>query len=135
MSKKVFFTVIIIGIVFFSFLYVEVVEDNKVALEEQKIKEEKYKKIRIEEERKEAYKRSQQNTQNTKSSSKPIILTSYEPKVGMTAREVYDSSWAYPNDVVKTTTSSGTTEMWIYPEGNYIHFKDGRVSSVKASSY
>ncbi|MFJ8063298.1 hypothetical protein ACIQYS_01520 [Psychrobacillus sp. NPDC096426] len=68
------------------------------------------------------------------STKQPIVLTSYEPKIGMTAQQVYDSSWGYPNDQTKSTTASGTTEMWVYPENNYIHFKDGKVVSINESN-
>lgn len=73
---------------------------------------------------------SDSNSYTPRVSTPKITLTSYEPTIGMTANEVHDSSWAYPNDVSKTTTAGSTTEMWVYPEGNYIHFKDGKVISI-----
>jgi tetratricopeptide (TPR) repeat protein len=51
------------------------------------------------------------------------------PSIGMTADEVRNSTWGYPDDINKTVTSYGTTEQWVY--GNkYIYFRDGVVTSI-----
>ncbi|MEI4770940.1 hypothetical protein WAX74_15060 [Psychrobacillus sp. FJAT-51614] len=63
-----------------------------------------------------------------------IQITSYEPQLGMTAQQVYDSTWGYPDRTTTSTTSYGVTEMWVYPESNYIHFKDGKVVGIDGSS-
>lgn len=73
---------------------------------------------------------SDSNSYTPRVSTPTTSITSYEPTIGMTAKEVHDSSWAFPNDVSKTITAESTTEMWIYPDGNYIHFKNGKVVSI-----
>lgn len=57
-------------------------------------------------------------------------ITSYEPKIGMYADEVYDSSWGYPDNKNTYKDSSGGTEVWFYPENNTITFKDGKVIAI-----
>lgn len=53
----------------------------------------------------------------------------------MTKQEVLDSSWGYPNDMQKRTTENGSTEMWVYPDYNFIHFENGKVVTINESSY
>lgn len=53
-----------------------------------------------------------------------------EPKIGMTAAEVKNSSWGSPDKINKDTYSWGTTEQWVYNKKGYIYFKNGKVTSI-----
>jgi len=45
--------------------------------------------------------------------------------------EMAIDSWGEPDDVQKTSLASGNTEKWIYPDGRYLYFKNGRLESWK----
>lgn len=70
-----------------------------------------------------------ENDDNKNSSS-----TMYEPKIGMTAEEVRNSSWGLPKSVNKTTTKYGTNEQWVYPNYNYIYLENGVVTAIQESN-
>ena len=53
-----------------------------------------------------------------------------KPKIGMTAAEVYSSTWGAPLRTNKTTTSYGVSEQWVYDKG-YITFSDGVVTAIQ----
>lgn len=53
-----------------------------------------------------------------------------EPKIGMTASEVENSTWGKPNKKNKDTYSWGTKEQWVYSGYKYIYFENGIVTSI-----
>ncbi len=53
-----------------------------------------------------------------------------DPKIGMTEAEVYASSWGYPKNRNKTTTSAGTREQLVYDFG-YIYLTNGIVTAIQ----
>ena len=60
------------------------------------------------------------------------ILENMNPSVmlGMTPYEVKNnSSWGEPRKVTRTTSASGTSEIWFYKRGA-LWFNNGRVSSI-----
>lgn len=53
------------------------------------------------------------------------------PTIGMTMREVENSSWNFPNKVNKTTTMNGTTEQWVYNDQGYLYFTNGILTAIQ----
>ena len=53
-----------------------------------------------------------------------------KPKIGMSASEVRQSTWGYPDKINKDTYSWGTTEQWVYKNKGYIYFRNGVVTSI-----
>lgn len=53
-----------------------------------------------------------------------------EPRIGMSADDVKNSTWGYPKKVNKTTTSQGTSEQWVYDYG-YIYITNGIVYAIQ----
>ena len=51
--------------------------------------------------------------------------------IGMSEEEVYHSTWGHPQHKNRTTTGYGTTEQWVYGNGNYLYFTDGKLTSVQ----
>ncbi|MFQ8661519.1 MAG: hypothetical protein ACLR9X_05410 [Clostridia bacterium] len=54
-----------------------------------------------------------------------------KPSIGMTKKEVEESTWGKPEDINKTTTRYGTREQWCYSGYRYIYFEDGIVTSIQ----
>lgn len=54
-----------------------------------------------------------------------------EPKVGMTADEIRQSTWGEPKSINKTTYSWGTKEQWCYSGYRYIYFENGVVTAIQ----
>jgi hypothetical protein len=53
-------------------------------------------------------------------------------RIGMTAIEVVErSNWGKPERKARTTTSKGTFEQWIYGDGNYLYFQNGRLTTIQ----
>jgi spore germination protein YaaH len=50
--------------------------------------------------------------------------------IGMTAAAAKASSWGSPQHIRRTTTASGTTELWVYENGNSLGFRNGRIESI-----
>ena len=59
-----------------------------------------------------------------------ILPVPSEPKIGMAAEEVKNSSWGEPDKINKTTYSWGTTEQWCYSNNRYIYLDDGYVTAI-----
>ena len=53
------------------------------------------------------------------------------PRIGMTADEARGSSWGEPEQVHTTLTAGGTTEQWVYPDGRFLYFTDGRLTAAQ----
>jgi hypothetical protein len=45
--------------------------------------------------------------------------------------EMAKDSWGEPNNIQKSTLSTGSTEKWSYTENRYLYFKNGRLESWK----
>ncbi len=56
--------------------------------------------------------------------------TKSEPRIGMTAQQVIESTWGRPEKVNKTTYAGGTKEQWVYSGYKYIYFENGRVTAI-----
>ena len=55
-------------------------------------------------------------------------------KIGMTKKQVIDASnWGQPISINETVTGGGTREQWVYGDGQYLYFTNGRVTAVQRS--
>lgn len=64
------------------------------------------------------------------SDSIEIPVETKEPEIGMSANEVYASTWGAPQKKNTTSTAYGTHEQWVYEDG-YIYFEDGIVTAIQ----
>jgi hypothetical protein len=55
---------------------------------------------------------------------------SSEPKIGMTAPEVLQTSWGTPNAKRTSTSSNGNTEVWMYSGARSVYFFNGKVTNI-----
>lgn len=52
-------------------------------------------------------------------------------RIGMTAKQVRDSSnWGSPQKVNRTTTVGRVTEQWVYSDG-FLYFTNGRLTAIQ----
>lgn len=61
----------------------------------------------------------------------PLVIQKEEPRIGMMADEVRNSSWGYPQKINKTTTKYGVSEQWVYSGYKYIYLDDGIVTAIQ----
>lgn len=53
-------------------------------------------------------------------------------RIGMTEIDVIErSNWGKPERKARTTNSKGTFEQWIYGDGNYLYFQNGRLATIQ----
>lgn len=53
-------------------------------------------------------------------------------RIGMTAKEVENkTNWGRPEKINRTITADGVTEQWIYGEGEYLYFHNGRLAAIQ----
>lgn len=53
-------------------------------------------------------------------------------KIGMTPDEVVEkSNWGRPQKKNRTTTTHGISEQWVYGNGNYLYFENGRLTAIQ----
>ena len=62
--------------------------------------------------------------------AKPTSSSKKDPAIGMTPEEVLQTSWGIPSAKRSSTSTNGTTEVWMYPAGKTIYFFKGRVSNI-----
>lgn len=53
------------------------------------------------------------------------------PYIGMTKSQAEESTWGKPNKINKTTTAYGTSEQWVYGNGKYLYFDNGKLISIQ----
>lgn len=51
--------------------------------------------------------------------------------IGMTPEDVLASNWGKPTDINRTTTATGVHEQWVYGNGNYLYFDNGRLTAIQ----
>ncbi len=51
--------------------------------------------------------------------------------LGMVKAQVLSSAWAEPNRKSEIESRTYFREIWFYPEGNELHFEDGRLAKIK----
>ncbi len=53
-------------------------------------------------------------------------------RIGMTTKQVKDgTNWGEPEVVNASQSANGTVEEWVYGAGNFVYFKNGRVTSIQ----
>jgi hypothetical protein len=52
-------------------------------------------------------------------------------RIGMTKKQVLASNWGEPEDINTTSTRNGTFEQWVYEDGNYLYFTNGRLTGIQ----
>ncbi len=51
--------------------------------------------------------------------------------IGMSEKEVLDSSWGRPTSVNRTINGSGKSEQWVYGTRNYLYFVNGILTTIQ----
>ena len=73
------------------------------------------------------------NTQRAHSKGK-IKLPSpplAQPQIGMTKKEIEESTWGKPKSINTTITKYGTSEQWVYSGSKYIYIENGIVTVIQ----
>lgn len=52
-------------------------------------------------------------------------------RLGMTAAIVRLCGWGEPNSINRTITSWGVSEQWVYGDGRYLYFRNGRLDTIQ----
>lgn len=52
-------------------------------------------------------------------------------RIGMTTKQVRECGWGDPDDVNQTHDRLGTREQWVYGDGNYLYFNNGRLTTIQ----
>jgi len=58
------------------------------------------------------------------------IIANYRVRIGMT-KEMCEDSWGKPESINRTTNAYGTSEQWVYGDGNYLYFDNGKLTSIQ----
>lgn len=59
------------------------------------------------------------------------LATKPDPRIGMTTNQVLNkSNWGKPSDINTTIDSSGKSEQWVYGNGEYLYFKNDKLTSI-----
>ena len=94
-------------------------------------------KARLEKMLKEAKKQEEQRRQNlvkTFGKQKASLILEGVVRIGW-SKYAAQESWGRPNDINKTTTSSGVREQWVYREKNYknkyLYFENGILTTIQ----
>lgn len=51
--------------------------------------------------------------------------------VGMSPQDALDSKWGRPDRVNRSTNRYGSSEQWVYGDGNYLYFENGVLTSIQ----
>ena len=57
-------------------------------------------------------------------------IANYKVRIGMT-KQMCEDSWGKPESINKTTNSYGTSEQWVYGDGNYLYFDNEKLTSIQ----
>lgn len=52
-------------------------------------------------------------------------------RIGMSVKQVLNSSWGRPEDVNRTTTAAGVSEQWVYGSNSYLYFTNGKLTAIQ----
>lgn len=53
-------------------------------------------------------------------------------RIGMTAKQVVNkTNWGKPGQINRTITADGVAEQWVYGEGEYLYFRNGRLTAIQ----
>lgn len=65
----------------------------------------------------------------------PVCVRQSKPpaRIGMSKDQVIKATqWGEPDTINTTTTSEGTSEQWVYGDGHYLYFRNGRLTAIQA---
>lgn len=55
-------------------------------------------------------------------------------RIGMTTKEVVSkTNWGKPEQINRTVTADSVTEQWVYGEGEYLYFRNGRLTAIQTN--
>lgn len=52
-------------------------------------------------------------------------------RIGMTAQLVKDCGWGEPTSINRTVTAHRISEQWVYREGSYLYFDNGKLTTIQ----
>lgn len=53
-------------------------------------------------------------------------------RIGMTPKQVTEgTNWGKPERINRTITATGTDEQWVYGNGNYLYFRNGKLRAIQ----
>lgn len=58
------------------------------------------------------------------------LIATGKVRIGMT-KKMCKESWGEPESINRTTGSYGIHEQWVYGDGNYLYFENGRLSDIQ----
>lgn len=73
----------------------------------------------------------------SKTTIRPAMSTHAKPQkksgvtLGMTPEQALQSSWGRPERINRTINSSGIFEQWVYGNGNYLYFTNGKLTTIQ----
>lgn len=53
------------------------------------------------------------------------------PRIGMTIAQGKNTCWGKPDSINRTRTASSVTEQWVFGDGHYLYFKNGRLTVIQ----
>lgn len=53
------------------------------------------------------------------------------PRIGMTIAQGQNTCWGKPESINRTRTASSVTEQWVFGDGYYLYFKNGRLAAIQ----
>lgn len=53
------------------------------------------------------------------------------PAIGTTDQYVRESGWGEPAKINRSIDSSGVSEQWVYPNGKYLYFVNGKLKTIQ----
>jgi len=52
-------------------------------------------------------------------------------RIGMSVKQVLQSSWGKPDDINRTTTANTVSEQWVYGNASYLYFTNGKLTAIQ----
>ena len=60
-----------------------------------------------------------------------VGITKETARIGMTTQTVLDCGWGEPDRVNRTVTATGVREQWVYDDGSYLYFDNGKLTAIQ----
>lgn len=80
----------------------------------------------------EARKKEQERIQEQSRIREEEKAKKIDPRIGMTTNQIlHNSKWGKPYSINTTIDASGKYEQWIYGNGKYLYFKNGKLTSIQ----
>lgn len=58
-------------------------------------------------------------------------ITKQTARIGMTSQMVLDCGWGEPDNVNRTRTAGRVHEQWVYSDGTYLYFDNGKLTAIQ----